>query len=105
MKLLIMFVLIFIIQFALAHGGITVKKWEWWVVTIGYCVYAALYRADFQRRYGANMTRFEKIKPMNIDEFADYFMGPICTCMEDCPKQSCSCHQCVKNWLEEEVEE
>ena len=51
------------------------------------------------------MTRFEKIKPMNIDEFADYFMGIICTCMEDCPKQSCSCHQCVKNWLEEEVEE
>ena len=52
-----------------------------------------------------NMTRFEKIKPMSIDEFADYFMGPICTCMEDCPEQSCSCHQCIKSWLEEEVEE
>lgn len=47
MKLLIMFALIFIIQFALAHGGITVKKWEWWVVIIGYSVYAAVYRAIF----------------------------------------------------------
>ena len=47
MKLLIRFALIFIIQFALAHGGITVKKWEWWVVTIGYCVYGAVYRAIF----------------------------------------------------------
>ena len=44
MKLLIMFALIFIIQRALAHGGITVEKWEWWVVTIGYCVYGAVYR-------------------------------------------------------------
>ena len=105
MKLLIMFALIFIIQFALAHGGITVKKWEWWVVTIGYCVYAAVYRADFQRRQGANMTRFEKIKPMSIDEFADYFMGIICNEIKDCPEQSYSCHQCVKSWLEEEVEE
>ena len=50
------------------------------------------------------MTRFEKIKSMSIDEFADYFIGPICTCMEDCPEQSCSCHQCIKSWLEEEVE-
>ena len=47
MKLLIMFALIFIIQFALAHGEITVKKWEWWVVTIGYCVYATVCSADF----------------------------------------------------------
>ena len=52
-----------------------------------------------------NMTRFEKIKPMSIDEFTDYFMGYIYTCMEDCPEQSCSCHQCIKSWLEEEVEE
>ena len=51
MKLLIMFALIFIIQFALAHGGITVKKWEWWVVTIGYCVYAAVYRAIFMQEH------------------------------------------------------
>ena len=51
------------------------------------------------------MTRFEKIKPMSIDEFTDYFMGYIYTCMEDCPEQSCSCHQCIKSWLEEEVEE
>lgn len=51
------------------------------------------------------MTRFEKIKPMDIDEFADYFMGIICEMIDDCPINSCSCHQCVKNWLEEEVEE
>ena len=105
MKLLIMFVLIFIIQFALAHGGITFKKWEWWVVAIGYCVYAVVYRADFQRRYDTNMTRFEKNKPMNIDEFADYFMGMICNEIKDCPSLADSCHQCVKKWLEEEVEE
>ena len=52
-----------------------------------------------------NMTRFEKIKPMSIDEFADYFMGIICNEIKDCPEQSYSCHQCVKSWLEEEVEE
>lgn len=51
------------------------------------------------------MTRFEKIKPMDIDEFADYFMALFCNEIKDCPSVACSCHQCVKNWLEEEVEE
>ena len=51
------------------------------------------------------MTRFEKSKSMNIDEFADYFMGIICNEIKDCPSVAYSCHQCVKSWLEEEVEE
>ena len=51
------------------------------------------------------MIRFEKIKPMSIDEFADYFMGMICNEIKDCPSLADSCHQCVKKWLEEEVEE
>lgn len=50
------------------------------------------------------MTRFEKIKLMNIDELTDYFMGPICKWMDNCPAISVSCHDCVKSWLEEEVE-
>lgn len=52
------------------------------------------------------MTRFEKFKSMNIDEFAEFFMGEFCTTMiYDCPMESVSCHDCVKAWLEEEVEE
>ena len=47
MKQLIRWALIFIIQFALAHGGIKINQWEWWAVTIGYCVYAAVCHADF----------------------------------------------------------
>ena len=47
MKSLTMWALIFIIQFSLAHGGIKINQWEWWVVTIGYCVYAAVCSADF----------------------------------------------------------
>ena len=47
MKQLIEWALIFIIQFSLAHGGIKINQWEWWVVTIGYCVYAAVCSADF----------------------------------------------------------
>ena len=46
MKQLIGWTLIFIIQFSLAHGGIKINQWEWWVVTIGYCVYAAVCSAD-----------------------------------------------------------
>lgn len=51
------------------------------------------------------MTRFEKSKSMDVDEFADYFMGPICDIIDDCPIKLCSCHDCIKNWLEEEVDE
>lgn len=47
MKQLIKLVLIFIIQFALFHGGIEINQWEWWAVTIGYCVYATVGSADF----------------------------------------------------------
>lgn len=42
------------------------------------------------------MTRFEKIKVLNIDELADYLNGIICDHIEDCLALSCSCHQCVK---------
>ena len=47
MKSLTTWALIFIIQFSLAHGGIKINQWEWWAVTIGYCVYAAVCHADF----------------------------------------------------------
>lgn len=47
MKSLIRWTLICIIQFSLAHGGIKIDQWEWWAVTIGYCVYAAVCHADF----------------------------------------------------------
>ena len=50
------------------------------------------------------MTRFEKIKLMDIDELVDYFMGIICDHIDDCPiDKTVSCHDCVKSWLEEEV--
>lgn len=51
------------------------------------------------------MTRFEKIKSMDIDEFADYCMGEICGKFDDCPIGQNSCHDCVKAWLEEEVDD
>ena len=51
------------------------------------------------------MTRFEKIKPMDIDEISDYFMSYVCAMIDDCPVGPCSCHDCIKAWFEEEVEE
>lgn len=49
------------------------------------------------------MTRFEKIKPMNIDEFVDYFMGMIYNEIKDCHSLADSCHQCVKNGLKKRL--
>lgn len=50
------------------------------------------------------MTKFEKIKSCNIDELADYLRGPICEMIDDCPIKECSCHDCIKRWLEREDE-
>ena len=49
------------------------------------------------------MTNFEKFKSMDIDELAEFFMDEICAMIHDCPTGSVSCHNCVKAWLEEEV--
>lgn len=31
------------------------------------------------------MTNFERFKNMDIDEFTEFFMGEICTMINDCP--------------------
>ena len=51
------------------------------------------------------MTRFEKFKNMDIDECAEFFLGDICEMIDDCPIGAVSCHDCVKAWLEEEVDD
>lgn len=50
------------------------------------------------------MTKFDKIKSCNIDELADYLCGPICEMIDDCPLGECTCHDCIKHWLEQEIE-
>lgn len=50
------------------------------------------------------MTRFEKIKSCNIDDLADYLSGAICEIIVDCPIEECTCHECRKKWLQQEVE-
>lgn len=58
------------------------------------------------------MTNFEKIKQMSIDEMADSDMA-FFTCPYDTPYVGCemgekfndNCTDCVRHWLESEVEE
>ena len=50
------------------------------------------------------MTRFEKIKSLDIDEISDYLGNAICEIIDDCPGNDCTCHQCVVRWLQQEVE-
>ena len=50
------------------------------------------------------MTQFEQIKSCNIDELADCLSGAICGIISDCPIGECSCHDCIKGWLQQEVE-
>lgn len=42
MKTLIKGVLLFVPNFILALYGITFLTWEWWAITLGYCIYAAI---------------------------------------------------------------
>lgn len=43
------------------------------------------------------MTRFEKIKSMDIDKLADYFWNMICKTFTKCPFPDYSCHDCAKH--------
>ena len=50
------------------------------------------------------MTNFEKIKQMTVEEMAECFGNVFCLCeVLDCNYTNCS--ECMKNWLNQEVEE
>lgn len=52
-------------------------------------------------------TNFEKIKLMNIDELAEFMSNQLVVCpLNDYVCEPCEyCDDCIKRWLESEVEE
>ena len=58
---------------------------------------------------GFEMTNYERIKSMSIDEMADYFneIFDCCNCPNDmflCEGNGYVCTKYIKQWLESEVE-
>lgn len=53
------------------------------------------------------MTNFDRIKAMNVGEFAAEFgEGCICSKVEYCPSlDGDECRECCLNWLESEVQD
>ena len=60
------------------------------------------------------MTNFERIKKMNVEEFAAYILSLTDLCCEECPARDLcgnstingmGCNGAVKQWLESEAEE
>ena len=49
------------------------------------------------------MKNFEKIKQMTLEEMAEYFGNVFCVCVSGCKSTNCS--ECIKEWLNQEVEE
>ena len=52
-----------------------------------------------------NMTNYEHIKKMSVEEMALYFCGSLPTCPLNAPYcRDSKCPECFKKWLESEAE-